>query len=169
METKINRNMFIAILGVVLLVTVYNVIANPVSLEVAEDEFGSYNVAGAGFQGEKGMRFNYSRLGDGRLSYKYGLTYRLKSENNETDLNYISLTWTKSEPIDQLEAVTRSYNYSDPRKTEYTFGETVNETIHEHFILYSTFNKTSTDGNRTGYIGQWNCTNSSGMPSLLSR
>ena len=37
MVTKISRNMFIAILGVVLLATVYNVIANPVSLDVAED------------------------------------------------------------------------------------------------------------------------------------
>jgi branched-chain amino acid transport system permease protein len=167
MVTKISRNMFIAILGVVLLATVYNVIANPVSLDVAEDEFGSYNVAGAGFQGQRGMRFNYSRLGDGGLSYNYGLSYRLLYEHNETDLNYISLTWTKSEPIDQLEAVTRSYNYSDPRKTEYTFGETVNKTIHEHFILYSTFDKTSTNGNRTGYIGQWNCTNSARIHTLL--
>ena len=167
MENKIDRKMFIAIIGVVLLVTGYNVVANPLSLEVAEDEFESYNAAGAGFLGEIGMRFNYSHLGEGGLSYNEGLSFRLLYEHNETHLNYIALTWSSSENVSQTNMIERSYNYSDPRKTIYVFGETVNETIHDHFILYNSFNKTSTDGNRTGYVGQWNCTNSDRIHTLL--
>jgi branched-subunit amino acid ABC-type transport system permease component len=167
METKISWNLFIAIISVVLLVTAYNAVANPVTLEVTEEEFGHYSAAGAGFEGDKGMRFNYSHLGDGGLSYNYGLYFRVLYEHNETDLNYITSTWVQSEKIDMLEAVERSYNYSDPRRTEYTFGETMNETIFEHYILYTTFNKTSTDGNRTGYVGQWNCTNSARLHTFM--
>jgi branched-chain amino acid transport system permease protein len=167
METKINRNMFIAILGVVLLVTVYNIVSNPLIVEAAEEEFWSYNAAGAGFEGDIGMRFNYSRLGDTRLSYDLGMSFRVLYEHNETDLNYLTITWAESEKINQTEMVIRSYNYSDPRRTEYTFGETVNETIHEHFILYNSFEKTSSDGNRVGYIGRWNCTNSARIHTLL--
>ncbi len=171
MEKEINRNTFLAILGVVILITGYNIIANPIEVEAAEEEYEGYNAAGVGFEGPTGMRFNYSRLGDSGLSYNEGLYYRLLYEHNETHLNYLAVTWTKSEYVNQSEMIRRSYNYSDPDDTIYSFGDTVNETIHqqinEHFILYSSFKKTSTEGNRTGYVGQWNCTNSGRIHTLL--
>jgi branched-chain amino acid transport system permease protein len=167
METKINRNTFIAILGVVLLVTAYNIIRNPIVVKAAEEEFEQYNAAGASFWGQTGMRFNFSQLGDSGLSYNKGLFFRVLYDHNETHLNYLSISWSQSDPISQTEMIERSYNYSDPRHTVYAFGDTVNATIHEHFILYNSFNKTSSDGNRLGYVGQWNCTNSGRIHTLL--
>lgn len=167
MDNKISRKMFISILGIALLVTAYNVIANPVVVETVDDQYEWYNAAGAGFEGKIGMRFNYSRLGDGGLSYNQGFWFRVLYEHNETHLNYQTISWAKSEYLNQTGMINRGYNYSDPRGTVYEFGETVNTTIFDHYILYNSFDKTSSEGNRTGYIGQWNCTNSARTHTLL--
>ena len=167
MENKINRNMFIAILGVVFLATAYNIITNPIIIEAAVDENEHYNAAGAGFMGPIGMRFNYSRLGDSGLSYNRGWFFRVLYEHNETHLDFLAISWSKSDKINQTEMIRRAYNYTETRHTSYAFGETVNDTIHDHFILYNSFNKTAREGNRTGYVGMWNCTNSARLHVLL--
>lgn len=168
MKKMSNWNTTILILGFVLLITAYNIVTTPiVEVEAVEEEFEEYGAAGVSFEGPTGMRFNYSNLGETSLSYNWGYFYRVLYEHNETHLNYIAITWAKAESVNQTEMIQRSYNYSDPDDTTYSFGETINETIHEHFILYSTFNKTSSEGNRTGYIGLWNCTNSGRIHTLL--
>jgi hypothetical protein len=126
MSERLNRNTLIAIIGIALLVTAYNIIQNPM-VEAEEPTTQGYGIAGLGFEGPIGMRFNISRLGEEGLSYMEGYFFRVRYEN-ETHLPFISLTWKEWEPMNFTEAVARGYNYSDPKKTEYIFDGFVNST-----------------------------------------
>ena len=165
MSERLTRNTIIAIIGVALLITAFNIIQNPMA-EAEEPTTTWYGIAGVNFELPLGLRFNYSRLGEGSLSYMEGYFFRVRYEN-ETHLPFISVSWHEWEPMNFSEAVARGYNYSDPDDTQYSFDGFVNSTAAEHVFLYQRFNKTSSTGNRTGYIGYWNCTNSGRIHTLL--
>lgn len=158
MGDKINRNTFIAILAAVLVATAANQIMNPLAYEEVEEDTWWYNRAGVNFEGDPGMRFNYSKLGTRRLSYEEGYSFRVRYEN-ETHLPNMAFAWDDAMPMNLNEAAYMSYNRSDVDAV-YAFGETFNVSVHEHWMIYSEFDRVSEAGNRTGYVGYWNCTNS---------
>ena len=98
MGDKISRNMFIVILAAALLITAANQVMNPLAYEVVEEETWWYNRAGVNFEGDAGMRFNYSKLGDSRLSYEEGYSFRVRYEN-ETHLPNIAFSWDDLMPM----------------------------------------------------------------------
>jgi len=165
MGDKISRNMFIMILAVTLLITAANQIMNPVAYEVVEEETWRYNRAGVNFEGDAGMRFNYSRLGEGRLSYEEGYSFRVRYEN-ETHLPNMAFSWDDLMPMNMSVAAYMSYNKSE-ESAVYRYGEPVNESVHEHYMIYIGFDRISESGNRTGYIGYWNCSNSARTHTLI--
>jgi branched-chain amino acid transport system permease protein len=166
MNGKLSRNTVAAILAFTLLITAFNITQNPV-VEAEEPTTTRYGGAGVSFEAPVGMRFNFSRLGEESLSYMEGYLYRLRYDN-ETHLPFISITWQEWGPMDFTEAIARGYNYSDSDDVGYSLDGFVNSTISEHVFLYQRFNKTSPTGNRTGYIGYWNCTNSGRVHTLLA-
>ena len=97
MGDKISRNMFIAILAAVLVITAANQVMNPLAYDVAEEATKRYSRAGVNFEGDAGMRFNYSKLGDHRLSYEEGYSFRVRYEN-ETHLSNIAFSWDDMRP-----------------------------------------------------------------------
>ena len=158
MGDKISRNTFIAILGIVLVITAANQVMNPLAYEEVEEDTQWYNRAGVNFEGDAGMRFNYSKLGGRRLSYEEGFSFRVRYEN-ETHLPNIAFSWDDMQPMNLSLAAYESFNRSEVDAV-YRFGEPVNASLHEHFMIYSDFDRISESGNRTGYVGYWNCTNS---------
>lgn len=165
MTKTLNSNTVAVIIALSLLVTVFNAVQNPI-VEAEKETMKWYGGAGISYELPRGMRFNLTRLGEGSLSYMNGYMYRLRYVN-ETLQPYIALTWREWEPMNFTEVVSRSYNYTDTKKTFYTYGEPVNTTAAEHIFLYTSFNKTLPTGNHTGYIGYWNCTNSGRIITLM--
>ena len=166
MGDRISRNTFLAILGAVLVITAANQIMNPLVYEAAaEEDYWWYNRAGVNFEGDAGMRFNYSKLGNHRLSYEEGYSFRVRYDN-ETHLPNMAFAWDDAVPMNISDAAYMSYNRSDV-EAMYTFGEPVNQSVHEHWMIYSGFDRISESGNRTGYVGYWNCTNSARTITLL--
>ena len=165
MGEKISRNMFIVILAAALLITAANQFMNPLAYEVIEEKTQWYNRAGVNFEGDRGMRFNYSKLGDSRLSYDLGYSFRVRYEN-ETHLPNMAFSWNDMMPMNMSVAAYMSYNKSDVGAV-YSFGEPVNESVHEHYMMYSDFDRMSESGNRTGYVGYWNCSNSARTLTLI--
>lgn len=165
MGEKISRNFFIVILSAVLLITAANQVMNPLAYEVVEEDTQWYNRAGVNFEGDAGMRFNYSTLGEGRLSYEEGYSFRVRYEN-ETHLPNIAFSWDDMMPMNMSVAAYVSYNKSEVEAV-YSFGEPVNESVHEHYMIYSGFDRISESGNRTGYVGYWNCSNSARTLTLI--
>lgn len=165
MSERLTRRTVLIIIAIALLITAYNIIQNPM-VEAEEPTTQRYGVAGLSFEAPLGMRFNLSRLGEGSLSYNEGIFFR-ELYDNETHLPYMSITWHEWESMNFSEAVSRAYNYSDPKNTVYSFDGYVNTTLAEHIFQYQRFDKITPDGNRTGYIGYWNCTNSGRTNTLL--
>ena len=165
MGEKISRKFFIVILAAVLLVTAFNQIMNPFAYDVVDEDTQWYNRAGVNFEGDAGMRFNYSRLGEGRLSYEEGYSFRVRYEN-ETHLPNIAFSWDDLMPMNMSVAVYVSYNKSEVEAV-YSFGTPVNESVHDHYMIYSEFDRISESGNRTGYVGYWNCSNSARTLTLI--
>jgi hypothetical protein len=165
MGEKISRSMFIVILTASLLVTAANQVMNPLEFEVVEEETQWYNRAGINFEGDAGMRFNYSKLGDRRLSYEEGYSFRVRYEN-ETHLPNMAFSWDDLMPMNLSVAAYVSYNKSD-MEAVYSFGEPVNASLHDHYMIYSDFDKVSESSNRTGYVGYWNCSNSARALTLI--
>ena len=165
MGDKISRNMFIVILAAALLITAANQFMNPLAYEVIEEETQWYNRAGVNFEGDRGMRFNYSKLGDGRLSYEEGYSFRVRYEN-ETHLPNMAFSWDDLMPMNMSVAAYVGYNKSDVEAV-YSFGEPVNASLHDHYMIYSGFDRISESGNRTGYVGYWNCSNSARTLTLI--
>ena len=167
MTMTLNRNIVAAIIAFSLLVTAYNTVQNPIEWEIEETNTKHYGGAGISFELQKGMRFNFTKNRENYyLSYMEGYMYRLRYDN-ETTLPSIALTWREWEPMNFTEAVKRSYNYSDVRFTDYSFDGYVNTTINDHIFQYQSFNKSTTEENRTGYVGFWNCTNSGRIMTLM--
>ncbi|MCW4014269.1 MAG: branched-chain amino acid ABC transporter permease [Candidatus Bathyarchaeota archaeon] len=166
MTTTLTRNTVAAIIGIALLVTAFNNYQNPVVWEEDDSDTKFYGGAGINFELQRGMRFNFSKLGDEYISYNEGVMYRLKYDN-ETELPSIVFTWREWTPMNFTEAIERSYNYSDPRFTEYSFDGYVNTTINDHIFQYQRFDRSTPVENRTGYIGYWNCTNSGRTITLM--
>ncbi|RLG96281.1 hypothetical protein DRO27_02660, partial [Candidatus Bathyarchaeota archaeon] len=109
MGNKISRNMFIVILVAALLITVANQFMNPLAYDVIEEETQWYNRAGVNFEGDRGMRFNYSKLGDRRLSYEEGYSFRVRYEN-ETHLTNMGFSWDDLMPMNMSVAAYVGYN-----------------------------------------------------------
>lgn len=158
MSMKLSRNTFLAILLLVLVATGYNIAFNP-EVEAEVPDLVDYGGAGFNFQLHPGIRFNYSKLGDFKLTYNEGLFFRVLYEN-ETHLPWISITRSYRTPLNLQSAVERAYNYSDPEDVTYLFGGFINRTLFEHPFYYSNFTKETINVSRTGYVGYWNCTNS---------
>jgi branched-chain amino acid transport system permease protein len=165
MSEKLTKNTVITIIGISLLVTAFNIIQNPM-VEAEEPTTEWYGIAGVNFELPIGMRFNYSKLGEHRLSYMEGYYFRVRYEN-ETHLPFISVSWKEWEPMNFTEAVARGYNYSDTTDDIYSFDGFVNSSAAGHIFLYQNFIKSGSSGNRSGYIGYWNCTNSGRVHTLL--
>lgn len=165
MGDKISRKMFIVILGAVLVMTAANQVMNPLAYDVVEEDTQWYNMAGVNFEGDAGMRFNYSKLRGHRLSYERGFSFRVRYEN-ETHLPNIAFSWDDMQPMNLTGAAYVSYNNSEAEAV-YSFGEPVNASLHDHYMIYGEFDRISESGNRTGYVGYWNCTNSARTLTLI--
>jgi branched-subunit amino acid ABC-type transport system permease component len=163
---KIRRGTFLATLALAAAITAANIAAYGGGPSIVESSLQGYGGAGFSFQGPEGMRFNFSRLGDEGLSYMEGYWFRFLYDN-ETDLPYIAVSWMEAAPLNITEAVTRSYNYTDTRRTRYSIGDVMNKTIHGHPFLHASVVRQVDDVSRFGYVGYWNCTNSGRVMTLI--
>jgi len=166
MTDNLKRETVVAVIVIGFVVTLFNIYTNPVIVEADEDRVKPYGGIGVIFDLSSGMRFNVSKLGDGCLSYMEGYMYRVRY-GNESMQPFIALSWSEPEALNYTEAIHRGLNYTAMGDTVYLLGAPHESTIAGHVFFYQEFKRTSADGEYTGIVGFWNCSNSGRTLTLL--
>ncbi|MCW4048631.1 MAG: branched-chain amino acid ABC transporter permease [Candidatus Bathyarchaeota archaeon] len=166
METRINRNIFAAVVALAVLVTAVNFFLYWEGIEAEPNVYEGYGGAGVNFESVSGMRFNFSRLGEGDLEYMEGLFFRVLYDN-ETDQPGVVVTWNETSAMSFERALERSYNFTDTVDTAYVLGEQVNTTVERHVFQYTRFTRMTVNETRLGYVGFWDCNNSDRTVTLM--